>query len=66
MSCTQAIEKYGDLDVYTSSFRPMKNTISGNAGRTLMKLLVDPHTDRVVGCHMVSWSDTFCFVDMLC
>lgn len=49
----QAIEKFGDVDVYTSAFRPMRNTISGSTGRTLMKLLVDPNTDRVVGCHMV-------------
>ena len=33
--------------------RPMKNTISGNPGRAMMKLLVAADTDRVVGVHMV-------------
>lgn len=49
----EAVEKYGDVDVYTSKFRPMKNTISGNPGRTLMKIIVDAATDRVLGFHMV-------------
>jgi glutathione reductase (NADPH) len=41
------------LDVYTARFRPMRNTISGRADRTLIKLVVDRPTDRVLGCHMV-------------
>jgi len=49
----EAKAKFGDVDVYTSSFRPMKNTISGNEERCFMKLLVDAKTDVVVGCHMV-------------
>jgi len=49
----EAIEQLSDVDVYTSSFRPMKNTISGNPGRAFMKLLVDSNTDKVVGVHMV-------------
>lgn len=49
----QALEAYGNIDVYTSSFRPMRNTISGNPGRTFMKLIVATDTDVVVGCHMV-------------
>jgi glutathione reductase (NADPH) len=53
MSEEQAQAAYGNVDVYTSSFRPMRNTISGNAGRTFMKLLVAADTDVVVGCHMV-------------
>lgn len=43
----------GPVDVYTSKFRPMKGTISGREERTLMKLIVDGDSDRVVGCHMV-------------
>lgn len=53
MSEEQAVEAYGNVDVYSSSFRPMRNTISGNEGRTLMKLVVATDTDKVVGCHMV-------------
>ncbi len=45
--------RYGGVAVYRSSFRPMKNTLSGNPGRCLYKLAVDPATDRVVGCHMI-------------
>ncbi len=47
------MEQYGDVDVYSTSFRPMKNTISGSPYRTFMKMLVEPHSGKVVGCHMV-------------
>jgi glutathione reductase (NADPH) len=40
------------LDVYKTSFRPMKATLSGRNTRVFMKLLVDGKTDRVVGCHI--------------
>jgi glutathione reductase (NADPH) len=49
----QAVQQYGDVDIYTSSFRPMRNTISGSPIRTFMKLVVDAASDKVVGCHMV-------------
>jgi glutathione reductase (NADPH) len=39
--------------VYTSSFRPMKHTMSGRNEKTFMKLVVDAATERVLGCHMV-------------
>ncbi len=45
--------QYGDVDVYTSSFRPMRNTVSGSPYRTFMKMLVEPGSGKVVGCHMV-------------
>ncbi len=38
---------------YKSEFRALKNTISGNLERTLMKLVVDQDTQRVVGAHMI-------------
>ncbi len=41
------------LDVYISEFRPMKHTLSGREEKTLMKLIVDRNSDRVLGCHMV-------------
>jgi glutathione reductase (NADPH) len=40
------------LDVYKTTFRPMKATLSGRKTRVFMKLLVDGTTDRVVGCHI--------------
>ncbi|MGY8997440.1 MAG: glutathione-disulfide reductase [Alphaproteobacteria bacterium] len=42
-----------DLDIYLSDFKPLKNTLSGNEERTLMKLVVQHSSDRVVGVHMV-------------
>lgn len=43
----------GELDVYVSKFRPMRNTLSGSPEKTLMKMLVHVATDKVIGCHMV-------------
>ncbi|KAH7620434.1 putative Glutathione reductase, chloroplastic [Nannochloris sp. 'desiccata'] len=53
LSEEQAVQHYKNVDVYTSAFRPMRNTISGAQARTFMKLLVAADTDVVVGCHMV-------------
>jgi glutathione reductase (NADPH) len=49
----QAREQLAIVDVYKTSFRPMKATLSGRNTRSFMKLLVDGVTDRVVGCHIV-------------
>ncbi|NVO06609.1 MAG: glutathione-disulfide reductase [Rhodoferax sp.] len=49
----QALQDHPHLDVYRTTFRPMKATLSGHASRVFMKLLVDRDTDRVLGCHMV-------------
>ena len=49
----QAREKFGPVDVYKSRFRPMKHTLSGRAETTMMKLIVAPQSERIVGCHMV-------------
>ena len=49
----QAREQYRDIVVYRSEFRAMKHTLSGSDERTLMKILVDRDTDRVLGVHMV-------------
>jgi glutathione reductase (NADPH) len=49
----EARERYPDLQVYESEFRAMKHTLTGRQERTLMKLLVDGATDRVIGAHMV-------------
>jgi glutathione reductase (NADPH) len=48
-----ARDKVGPVDVYRTRFRPMKYTLSGRQERTMMKLVVDRTTDRVLGCHMV-------------
>ncbi len=49
----QARAKVPRLQVYRSSFRALKNTMSGNQERTFMKLLVDGDTDKVLAAHMV-------------
>jgi glutathione reductase (NADPH) len=41
------------VDIYRARFRPMKHTLSGRDERTMMKLVVDRQSDRVLGCHMV-------------
>ena len=41
------------VDIYKTDFRPLKHTLSGSHERTLMKLVVDRTTDRVLGAHMV-------------
>ncbi|CAN6441093.1 unnamed protein product [Victoria cruziana] len=48
----QAIKEYGDVDVYTANFRPLKATLSGLPDRVLMKIIVDVKTNKVVGVHM--------------
>jgi glutathione reductase (NADPH) len=49
----RARAEYGEVDVYMARFKPMKNTLSGREERTLMKLVVDARSDRVLGCHML-------------
>ena len=49
----EAIEKFGKVSVYQSDFKALKHTLSGSTERTLMKLIVEDATDRVVGLHMV-------------
>ncbi len=49
----EARERYGDVDVYRSRFRPLKLTLTDNQERTLLKLIVDRRTDRVLGAHML-------------
>lgn len=48
----QARKAHAKIDIYKSTFRPMKHTLSGRDERTLMKLVVDSETDRVLGCHI--------------
>ncbi|TJZ73875.1 glutathione-disulfide reductase [Chitiniphilus eburneus] len=49
-----ARERYPQLKVYRSSFRPMKASLSGGSERVVLKLLVDgADDDRIVGAHML-------------
>ncbi|QIA03695.1 MULTISPECIES: glutathione-disulfide reductase [Pseudomonas] len=49
----EAREAGHDVVIYESRFRPMKLTLTDSQERTLMKLVVDGKTDKVLGCHMV-------------
>jgi glutathione reductase (NADPH) len=42
-----------ELEIFRSSFRPMKHTLSGRDEKTMMKLIVDARTRRILGVHMV-------------
>lgn len=49
----RARERYKNINVYKTTFKPLKHTLTGRDERTMMKIIVDPATDRVLGCHMV-------------
>ena len=48
-----ARERFGAVQIFRSEFKALKHTLSGSTERTLMKLVVDVASDRVVGLHMV-------------
>ena len=48
----QARKTHAKIDIYKTSFRPMKHTLSGRDEKVLMKLVVDAETDKVLGCHI--------------
>ena len=48
----QARQGFKSVDIYKTSFKPMKHTLSGRDERMLMKLVVDGDSDRVLGCHI--------------
>lgn len=43
----------GDVKVYKSDFRAMKNVLAGRSERALYKMVVDGASDRVVGLHLI-------------
>jgi glutathione reductase (NADPH) len=49
----RARERHAVVDIYKTSFRPMKATLSGRNERTIMKLVVDGVTDKVLGVHVL-------------
>ena len=48
-----ARERGHDVKVFRTSFRPLLHTLTAEPVRTMMKLVVDRASDRVLGCHMV-------------
>jgi len=49
----QAVERFAIVDIYKTNFRPMKATLTGGGERTIMKLVVDAASDRVLGAHIM-------------
>src|SRR6201994_4789646 len=48
----EARARFSHVDIYKTSFRPIKSTMSGRDTRILMKLVVDGRTDRMLGVHV--------------
>ena len=48
-----ARSRYAKVDIYKTTFRPLRHAVSGRSERTFMKLVVDAETDKVLGCHMI-------------
>jgi glutathione reductase (NADPH) len=53
LSEAQARDKYACVDIYQTSFRPMKVSLSDHRERTIMKIVVDGESDRVLGVHIL-------------
>ena len=49
----EAGKRYAELEVYRAEFRPMKATLSGRTEKTIMKLIVDAASRKVVGAHIL-------------
>jgi len=49
----EARDQYGQVEIYRSEFRTLKHTLTDNTSRTMMKLIVDSESDKIVGAHMV-------------
>jgi glutathione reductase (NADPH) len=51
----QALEQGHAIDVYKSTFRPLKHTLSGRQLRSQFKLIVEAETEKVLGCHIFGY-----------
>tara|TARA_B110000858_G_C17810161_1_gene480735 strand:+ start:1508 stop:2863 length:1356 start_codon:yes stop_codon:yes gene_type:complete len=54
LSEQEALDAGLEIDVYESVFRPLKHTLSGRDEKSMIKLIVDSESDRVVGLHLVA------------
>ncbi len=53
LSEDEASRRFGELEIYRASFRPMRHTLSGRDEKMLMKLVVDAATRKVIGAHVL-------------
>jgi glutathione reductase (NADPH) len=50
----QAREVYGDnIIVYETTFRPMKNILSGKEEKCFIKLITEATGEKIIGIHMI-------------
>ncbi|HLJ52172.1 MAG TPA: glutathione-disulfide reductase [Rhizomicrobium sp.] len=56
MSEMKALGMGHTIDVYKSTFRPLRHTMTGKDEKMMMKLVVDQKTDKVLGCHIFGQS----------
>ena len=54
LSEQEALNDGLEIDVYESEFKPLKHTLSGRDEKSMIKLIVDRQSDRVVGLHLVA------------
>jgi glutathione reductase (NADPH) len=52
LSEADARRSFDSVDIYRTNFRPMRNMISGNQERTLMKVVVDGKSGKLLGIHI--------------
>jgi glutathione reductase (NADPH) len=52
LSEADARRSFDSVDIYRTNFRPMRNMISGNQERTLMKIVVDGKSQKLLGIHI--------------
>jgi glutathione reductase (NADPH) len=53
MTEDEARAAFGEISIYKSDFRAMKNVLAGRHERALYKMIIDTKTDRVVGLHLI-------------
>jgi glutathione reductase (NADPH) len=50
---SEALKRFPKVDIYKTNFRPLRATVSGGPERTIMKLVIDRSTQRIVGAHIL-------------
>jgi glutathione reductase (NADPH) len=53
LSEAKARERHGDIEVYRTTFGPLRHQLTGSGEQVLMKLVVDKKSERVLGVHMI-------------
>ena len=49
----EAVARFAHVEIFETSFRPMKATLSGRAEKVYMKVVVDGGSNRVLGVHIL-------------